>query len=129
MIDVNLKFGNLTKRKSTDTIFIHHAVYNGTVQGIHQMHLNKGWSGIGYHYYVRKDGSIYIGRPDDVIGAHAYGFNNTSIGICFEGNFETDIMSEAQIKAGQKIVSLMKEKYNVKVVKGHKEVNATACPR
>ena len=48
---------------------------------------------------VRKDGSVYRGRREDTVGAHAYGYNSTSIGICAEGNFEVDIMGEAQKQA------------------------------
>lgn len=128
IIDEKLKFMELTKRNKTDTIILHHAVYNGTVNGIHNIHLNKGWSGIGYHFYIRKDGSIYRGRPEEMVGAHAYGFNSTSIGICFEGNFEIDIMSELQIQSGNELVNYLKDKWKlIKVIK-HKEVNATACP-
>jgi N-acetyl-anhydromuramyl-L-alanine amidase AmpD len=129
IIDTSLKFLPLNKRARTDTIILHHAVYNGTVNGIHNIHLNKGWSGIGYHFYIRKDGSIYRGRPEDMIGAHAYGFNSTSIGICFEGNFEIDIMGVAQILAGNELVNYLKDKWKVSKVIKHKDINATACPR
>lgn len=128
IIETKLKFLPLDKRTKTDLIILHHAVFNGTVEQIHNMHLNKGWSGIGYHFYVRKDGKIYRGRPEDMIGAHAYGFNTTSIGICFEGNFEKDIMSDKQTEAGQDLVDFLKNKYKVGKVIGHKDVNKTACP-
>lgn len=50
---------------------------------IHQWHLARGWSGIGYHYVIRRDGTIQRGRPINRIGAHAAGLghNNFSIGI------------------------------------------------
>lgn len=124
----NLKFTDLSKRKSTKQIILHHAAMNGSVQDIHRVHLNKGYSGIGYHYYIRKDGSIWEGRPVDMIGAHAQGSNSNSIGVCFEGNFENEKMSDAQKQAGKELIAYLKDTYKVNTVIGHKEVNATACP-
>lgn len=46
----------------------------------------KAWSDVGYHYYITKRGHIQIGRPLHRPGAHAKGFNNTSIGICLAGD-------------------------------------------
>ena len=77
---------------------------------------------------MRKDGSIYRGRQEDTVGAHAYGSNSTSIGICAEGNFETDIMGDAQKQAIIELVNYLKNKYGITKVIRHKDVNATACP-
>lgn len=120
--------GTLQKRTKTDMIILHHRAGNGDVEGIDKIHKNQGWTCIGYHFYVRKDGSIYRGRKEDTVGAHAYGSNYTSIGICAEGNFETDIMSEAQKNSIKELVAYLKNKYNISTVKRHKDVNATACP-
>ena len=95
---------------------------------IHNQHLNQGYSGIGYHYYVRKDGSIYSGRPVGTIGAHCLNYNNKSVGVCFEGNFETERMCEIQKKAGAELVKYLKGIYKSAVVSRHKDMNATACP-
>ena len=46
------------------------------------MHRRRGFNGIGYHFYIRKNGDIKTTRPIERIGAHAKGFNRTSIGIC-----------------------------------------------
>ena len=78
----------LFKRNKTNRIILHHAqAKTCSVEDIHQWHLKKDWSGIGYHFLVRKDGTIYQGRPEDTIGAHAKGANHDSIGICAEGDF------------------------------------------
>ena len=58
-----LKFKNLSKRNKTNVLIIHHRGGNGDLESIHQQHLRQGWAGIGYHYYIRKDGQIYGGRP------------------------------------------------------------------
>ena len=121
--------GSLTKRTKTDTIVLHHRAGYGDVESIDRIHKNNDWICIGYHFYVRKDGSIYRGRPEDTIGAHASGANGTSIGICAEGNFEIDVMPEVQKQAIKELVVYLKEKYNITKVIRHKDVNATACPR
>ena len=120
--------GSLTKRAATKYIILHHRAGNGDVQSIHNTHLKNGWSGIGYHFYVRKDGSVYRGRPINVVGAHTTNYNSISIGVCFEGNFESETMPEVQIKAGQELVVYLKNLYPSAEVKRHKDFNSTACP-
>lgn len=121
--------GALTKRRSTARIILHHAAASKcTAQQIHSWHLANGWVGIGYHFFVRKDGSVYRGRPETVVGAHAGNNNYDSIGICFEGNFMTETMGGAQRKAGQELVQYLKDKYGISKVQKHSDVNATGCP-
>lgn len=125
----NLSFGSMSRRSRTNRIILHHAeASNCTVQDIHRWHKNNGWSGIGYHFFVRKDGAIYRGRPEGTVGAHASGNNSDSIGICFEGTYMTENMPDAQLKAGQELVSYLKGKYGVSRVQRHKDVCATSCP-
>lgn len=128
IIETNLSFGTLSARKSTQRIILHHAAMNGTVQDIHRVHKNNGWAGIGYHFYVRKDCSVYRGRPEYAIGAHSSGSNYNSIGICAEGNFENEIMSDAQKNAVKELVAYLKAKYGITIVQRHSEVCRTACP-
>ena len=128
IIETNLSFGTLSARKSTQRIILHHAAMNGTVQDIHRVHKNNGWAGIGYHFYVRKDGSIYTGRPEWAIGAHASASNYNSIGICAEGNFEVEEIGDAQKNALRDLVTYLKDKYDISTVQRHKDVGKTACP-
>lgn len=130
IIEKTYKWKNgLTKRNRTDYIILHHMAGNGSADDIHRIHLGNGWTGIGYHFYVRKDGSIYRGRPIDTVGAQCSNYNSISIGVCFEGNYETEsVMPDAQKKAGQEIVAYLKEMYPSAYVKQHKNFNSTACP-
>ena len=128
IIEANLKFGSLSKRASTKRVILHHAAMNGSVEAVHNVHKAKGWSGIGYHLYVRKDGKIYRGRPEWAIGAHASGSNYNSIGICAEGNFEIDKMPEAQKNALKWLVNYINQKYGISTVQRHRDVGSTACP-
>lgn len=121
--------GKLIKRNKTELIVLHHAAAKEcTPQQIHQWHLNNNWSGIGYHFIVRKDGQIYRGRPEDVVGAHATNYNSKSIGICFEGDYMVQTMSKAQLEAGKELVAYLKNKYKITQVKGHRDLMATSCP-
>ena len=120
--------GALTKRTTTDRIILHHAAGNGTAESIHKYHVSLGWKGIAYHYYVRKDGTIYRGRPEDTVGGHTSGYNSRSIGICAEGNFETDVMSDAQRDAIRELVLDIRTRYPDTQTITHKDVAATACP-
>lgn len=121
--------GALSKRRSTSRIILHHAAASKcSAQQIHSWHLANGWVGIGYHFFVRKDGSVYRGRPEDTVGAHAGNNNYDSIGICFEGNFDREQMNEVQRTAGAELVAYLKDKYGITKVQKHSDVNATGCP-
>ena len=129
IIDINYKWnGKLTKRNSTKYIILHHRAGNGDAESIHNLHLSNGWSGIGYHFYVRKDGSVYRGRPVEMIGAHCQGQNNRSVGVCFEGDFEKDKMTDAQLSSGRELVNYLKNLYPKAEIKKHCELGQTACP-
>jgi len=118
----------LSLRSATTHLILHHAACSGSAQQIHQSHLKNGWSGIGYHYYVRKDGSIYRGRPENMRGAHTTDWNWCSIGVCFEGNLETETMNARQKAAGLALVADLRRRYPGITICGHRDLNATACP-
>lgn len=133
VIDNKLVFnGSLKKRSKTEKIILHHSgvTVSQSVETIHGYHKNSnGWAGIGYHYYIRKDGNVYVGRSDDTVGAHATDNNTNSIGVCFEGNFEVETMNDTQKRAGQELVSHLKAKYNISKIEKHNDVAKTSCPR
>lgn len=129
IIETNLQFRDMSTRKVTERIILHHAdAKSCSAEDIHRWHLNNGWSGAGYHFLVRKDGKIYRLRPEDKVGAHAYSSNYNSIGICFEGNYMEEDMPEIQKEAGKELVAYLKNKYGITTVQRHKDVCATSCP-
>ena len=113
---------------TTAYIVLHHAAADGGAQDVHRWHLKKGWIGIAYHYYIRKDGSIYRARPEKVMGAHTQGYNNKSIAICFEGNFEAEYMNETQLNAGAALIIDIKKRFLGLSVMLHNAFDETACP-
>lgn len=128
--EVNYQWrGTLIKRNKTEMIVLHHAAAKScTAQQVHKWHINRGWLGIGYHYFISKDGEIFRGRPEDTVGAHVTGHNSKSIGICFEGDYTTEAMPKAQLEAGKELVTYLKNKYKITKVKGHRDLMATSCP-
>ena len=117
-------------RKSADFIILHHAAASiASLEDIHHWHLEKGWNGIGYNFYVRKDGTVYEGRPLWAADADAYGHNYDSLSICFEGDYMTETMGEVQIVAGIKLIRHLRSLYPSTVILRHKDVNSdTNCP-
>jgi len=136
IIDYGLQFRNLMTRDTTDMIVIHHTG-NPTdddlsAEEIHASHLKQGWAGIGYHFVIRKDGTVEAGRPLDCIGAHAYGFNEHTVGIHLSGNFEIGTPTNEQIESLAKLLADLTEMYGLEntsqYVVGHRDLMATACP-
>ena len=125
----NWKSG-LSRRAKTNVIVLHHAAaHTCTAQQIDNWHKGNGWSGIGYHFFIRKDGSIYRGRPEWAVGAHASGRNSDTIGVCVEGNYEEEkTMPQTQKNSVKEILRYLKGKYPKAELKGHRDVGATGCP-
>ena len=136
IVETDLEFTNLSERYTTDLIVIHHTgnPYDDdlSAEEIHESHQALGWAGIGYHYVIRKDGTIEAGRPEWAIGSHAYGENSHSIGIHLCGNFEEAEPTEAQIESCAYLVGYLCDKYGMVCdsdhVKGHRDLMPTACP-
>lgn len=131
IIETNWEWGEkLSLRTETRYIVLHHAA--ATVCSARQIdlwHKEKGWAGIGYHYFVRKNGEIYRGRPEWSIGAHVQGMNHCSIGICAEGDFDKELsMDDSQKRSIQNLIDSIKMHYpNAKIV-GHREIGSSDCP-
>ena len=130
-----LRFRALENRTATDVIILHHiGNTNADVSAatVHRWHLANGWAGIGYHYLIRKDGTIERGRPRDTVGAHCYGENEHSIGVNIVGNFEEAWPTDAQIDAAERLVTRLCMLYGIQpgedTIKGHRDFNRTACP-
>ncbi len=115
------------------TFVIHHSAVAPTVgpKRIAEYHVNSlNWPGIGYHFLVGEDGIIYQGNRLETVSYHAAKVNPRGVGICFLGNFMTQVPPPAQLRAGAHLIAwlLQELKLDLEVVKGHQEYMQTACP-
>jgi len=95
---------------------------------IDRWHKERGWSGIGYHYVIRRDGSLEYGRPESEQGAHAYGHNSDSIGVCMVGGMPDCNYTAAQWACMETLVSDLVRRYPDAEVIGHRDVSDKPCP-
>ena len=102
-------------------------------------HRRRGWKlGIGYHYVIRRDGTIEPGRPEWMIGAHCHvkgqNHNAHSIGICYEGGLDirgqpADTRTPAQKAAMRTLLEELHVRYPRAVIVGHHDLNPQKdCP-
>ena len=107
-----------------------------TFEKLEACHLARGFRGIGYHYYITKDGVIYPGRPESEIGAHARHFNAHSIGICYEGGLDdegrpADTLTRAQYDAMWNLLRKLKIMFPQAQIVGHRDLPGATpkeCP-
>ena len=100
---------------------------------IDRWHKERGWKGIGYHYVVLMDGTIETGRMVDQCGAHTKGHNKNSIGICYAGGVDSEMIPEdnrtsAQIASLLLLLRLLKNMFPTAIRHGHRDFSPKACP-
>lgn len=106
-----------------------------TVDQIRQWHLARGFSDIGYHYVVYRDGSVHTGRPEAMVGAHCTGQNSCSIGVCYVGgevadgsHRPKDTRTPAQKRSLHELVAMLQSKYPHATLHCHYEFANKYCP-
>ena len=105
------------------------------VAEIKRWHLERGWSDIGYHYLIGRNGAMLEGRPLAAKGAHCKGRNSNSVGICLIGGFGSsendnpeDHFTPKQLDALRLLIASIKRKHTITRISGHNEHAAKACP-
>lgn len=105
-----------------------------TAADVRAWHRAQGWSDIGYHYLVRLDGTIEMGRPEAKIGAHVIGHNTGTLGVVYAGGVDVDWQPKDTRTAAQKAALILvrdalRAKYPaIKKVSGHRDYAAKDCP-
>ena len=106
-----------------------------SVAQIDSWHRERGYKfGVGYHYVVRRDGSIETGRPEWMVGAHCLNHNKYSIGVCYEGGLDArgqpaDTRTAAQKATLRQLLTDLHRRYPRAVIVGHHDLNPQkACP-
>ncbi|MFZ2619777.1 MAG: N-acetylmuramoyl-L-alanine amidase [Alphaproteobacteria bacterium] len=100
---------------------------HGDVAEIRRWHLERGWRDVGYHFIIRRDGEVEVGRPVNEAGAHCQGFNAESIGTCLVGK---DTFTPEQFIALKRLHRGLKEQFPRVQLFGHCELNTQGktCP-
>lgn len=127
----------LRARPFTDRIIIHCSATSPEqdigVAEIDRWHKGRGWHSCGYHFVIRRDGTLEYGREITKEGAHARGYNRRSVGICLIGGIDDAGKPEAnfteeQMEALERLVPALKLMWPEAIVIGHNEVSRKACP-
>ncbi|XP_073693633.1 N-acetylmuramoyl-L-alanine amidase-like [Garra rufa] len=103
------------------------------MQSMQYYHQNSnGWADIGYNFVAGADGNLYEGRGWDWVGAHTYGYNSISYGICYIGDYTSVLpiasainmvrydFTSCAINSGD-----LASYYNLY---GHRQAESTECP-
>ena len=116
--------------RKIDKIIVHCSdALVSTTEDIRRWHKEKGWSDIGYHFVIEKDGKIHNGRDLDIFGSHCVGQNTDSIGICICGKDLRD-MNIGQFVSLRELIQSIKTVFGPMDVYGHRTLDkqGKTCP-
>lgn len=126
------------QRPATDYIVIHCAATKASmdigVREINQWHVQQGWLGIGYHFVIRRNGTVENGRPHDVIGSHVKNYNSRALGICLAGGIDDkgqpqNNFTPEQFASLKLLLIANKRQYPQAQIVGHHDLDSgKACP-
>jgi hypothetical protein len=93
---------------------------------IRSWHLLNGWKDVGYHFYIKKNGNIQVGRSVELTPAAQVGFNTGTLAICLGG---LNTFSEEQFITLRTLCKQINAAHRQMRFRGHKEVDKTRlCP-
>lgn len=105
-----------------------------TVKDLYKWHVTeRGWSDIGYHFFIDLEGRIHECRPIEITGAHTKGQNYNSIGIAYAGGVDKDMnpkdtRNEFQADSLDFLLADLKDLYPKVVIYGHNDFSTKFCP-
>lgn len=123
---------HIVTRRKINRIIIHCSASRAdrslTVSDLETNHLRRGFRCIGYHYYIRRNGQVHATRPEEQVGAHTRGWNQQSIGICYEGGVAptgqpADTRTPEQRAALRRLVQELQTRYPNASVCGHRDLS------
>ena len=124
---------SLCRVKRTITVIVVHCTatrvdVDFTQKDLLRSHRARGMTCVGYHFYIRKDGYIWSTRPLEMVGAHARGHNQDSIGIAYEGGLDeqghpADTRTEKQKFSLRALIRTLKKDFPITRVCGHRDLS------
>lgn len=103
-------------------------IADGTLPKSEAFKYGNGWKDVGYHYFIDKSGGLFVGRDEDIIGAHVSGHNAGSIGICLSGR---KLFTEHQFLTLEKLMKDICKRHNLSKqdILGHCDLQpGKTCP-
>lgn len=98
------------------------------IEAIREWHIQDNkWSDVGYHYFIRKDGTIEEGRGLEIIPSAQKGHNTGSIAICLSG-LDIDLFRQKQLESLVNLCKEINKVYSKITFHGHCEVSNKECP-
>lgn len=122
----------ITPMKTVRKLVVHCSATRATadigVSDIRLWHRRQGWRDVGYHYVIRRDGTVEKGRPDNEPGAHVKGHNHDSLGICLAGGIAANGKAEnnftpAQFDALEKLLDRLSAEHPGADIMGHRDLS------
>lgn len=122
----------MASRGRTNLLVVHCAATKPSqdigAREIDAMHKGFGWSGIGYHAVIRRNGSMELGRPWDDVGAHVRGHNHESVGVCLVGGLDAlgrpaPAFEPVQLKTLRLLIDGLRVRYQGARVLGHRDLS------
>jgi len=119
-------------RSRTDLLVVHVTATPSSrdigAKEVDAMHRAKGWKGIGYHFVIRRDGTVETGRAINQIGAHVEGWNSVSVGVSLVGGVDERGSPQDNRTPHQtaSLISLLKDlqaRYPHALVCGHRDLS------
>lgn len=110
---------------------------NYTVEQLLRDHKARKFRTIGYHFYIRRYGTMTQHRMLLEVGAHAIPYNNCSIGICYEGGglnkggLPCDTRTAKQTERLTDLLTILHKLFPKAKIVGHRDFPGTipkACP-
>lgn len=100
-----------------------------TTADIDRQHRQRGFTSIGYHYVIYRDGTLHLGRPVTEVGAHVRGYNRYSIGVAYVGGLASDgrtpkdTRTPEQRQALRNLLARLKSRFTGARICGHRDLS------
>mgnify|MGYP001577568343 CR=1 FL=1 len=97
---------DVTPMPSFSSLYVHNTYKHTNLDNLLTYSKQRGLAGIGYHFAINSEGTIFQTRPINIQGAHIYGKNQNSVGVVFL-NIDQCVNSNASHRAFQNLVATL----------------------